>query len=365
MSSPAGKKRRKSKGSSPPARLFPSREEIPRLFAVVAIASSVVAACNYAVVVLNRQPKPFCDTDELSPFPLSDLCEPCPDNGLCSSGQLECLHGYKKQGRRCLEDGEINQTAKKLSDQLEHHVCDAYARALCDNDGKIWFQEEDIAKILNEYKSWGSTGLRDDTFIFVKQKVLGTIQSSLEKRAIIDGSKEYKCPDMLAERLKPLKCRVRQWVYRHAFHVTTVSAVFLGLIRFLWSMHQKRKLSNRAEQLYEQVCEILVDNATEAKSMNNKGDTWVVASWVRDHLLLPIERKDAVLWKKVEELVLEDSRIDQYPKLVKGESKIVWEWQVDGSLSSKMKANKAASKKKHNIFSSHQRSESKVQALNS
>lgn len=30
---------------------------------------------------------------------------------------------------------------------------------------------------------------------------------------------------------------------------------------------------------------------------------------------------------KVEELVQEDSRLDRYPKLVKGESKVVWEWQ--------------------------------------
>lgn len=29
----------------------------------------------------------------------------------------------------------------------------------------------------------------------------------------------------------------------------------------------------------------------------------------------------------MEELILEDSRIDQYPKVVKGESKVVYEWQ--------------------------------------
>lgn len=37
---------------------------------------------------------------------------------------------------------------------------------------------------------------------------------------------------------------------------------------------------------------------------------------------------------QVEELVQEDSRIDRYPKLVKGESKVVWEWQ--GTWCSKM-----------------------------
>lgn len=30
---------------------------------------------------------------------------------------------------------------------------------------------------------------------------------------------------------------------------------------------------------------------------------------------------------QVEDLVKEDSRVDQYPKLLKGESKVVWEWQ--------------------------------------
>lgn len=30
---------------------------------------------------------------------------------------------------------------------------------------------------------------------------------------------------------------------------------------------------------------------------------------------------------QVEELVQEDSRVDQYPKLLKGEQKVVWEWQ--------------------------------------
>lgn len=30
---------------------------------------------------------------------------------------------------------------------------------------------------------------------------------------------------------------------------------------------------------------------------------------------------------QVEELVQDDSRVDRYPKLVKGESKVVWEWQ--------------------------------------
>ena len=44
----------------------------------------------------------------------TDSCEPCPSNGECYDGKLECVHGYKKHGKLCLEDGDINATAKKL-----------------------------------------------------------------------------------------------------------------------------------------------------------------------------------------------------------------------------------------------------------
>ena len=36
-----------------------------------------------------------------------------------------------------------------------------------------------------------------------------------------------------------------------------------------------------------------------SKRENGECEPWVVASRLRDHLLLPKERKDLVLWKKV------------------------------------------------------------------
>nr|GMD74811.1 putative inner nuclear membrane protein [Ipomoea batatas] len=64
-----------------------------------------------------------------------------------------------------------------------------------------------------------------------------------------------------------------------------------------------------------------------ARDSNSEGEPWVIASLLRDYLLSPKERKDLLLWKKVEELVREDSRLELYPKVVKGEPKVVWEWQ--------------------------------------
>lgn len=36
-----------------------------------------------------------------------------------------------------------------------------------------------------------------------------------------------------------------------------------------------------------------------SREVNGECEPWVVASRLRDHLLLPKERKDPVLWKKV------------------------------------------------------------------
>lgn len=43
-----------------------------------------------------------------------DFCEPCPSNGLCYEGKLECAHGYRKLGDLCLEDSKVNEAAKEL-----------------------------------------------------------------------------------------------------------------------------------------------------------------------------------------------------------------------------------------------------------
>ncbi|XP_072987558.1 uncharacterized protein [Typha latifolia] len=358
MSSVAKKRAKKARSgeSSTPLRifrepspsLFPSKEELLKLVAVLAIAASVAVACNYAAVFVSRhKPKPFCDSGQDSFDALnSGFCEPCPDNGRCYERKLECFHGYKKHGRICIEDGAVNKMARRLSDLLERIICDAYTRVLCDEAGKIWFQEVDITKILDEETAKEFGGLKDDGLKLAKFKARETADSFFETRAIADGSKEYKCPELVAELHKPLSCRIRQWIYRNILLVITVSGVFSGLLWFLWGIHQRQALADRAEILYQQVCEILEDNAINVKAGIHEGEPWVVASWLRDHLLSPRERKNVTLWKKVEELLQEDSRIDQYPKLIKGESKTVMHWQVDGSLSAKIKQMGIAKKPK-------------------
>ncbi|CAN0842793.1 hypothetical protein LINGRAHAP2_LOCUS3683 [Linum grandiflorum] len=194
------------------------------------------------------------------------------------------------------------------------------------------------------------------SYAYAKNKAMEMIGGLMERKTNLEGISELKCPSYLAERYKPVDCRVREWIFEHAFVLVTACTMVVALTWFLRKIRQRFYVSNRSEELYHQVCEMLEENALESKGESGEFEPWVVASQLRDHLLLPKERKDPLLWKKVEELVEEDSRIDRYPKLVKGESKVVWEWQVEGCLSSAGKKSKerVTKQRSNEVYQNHE-----------
>ncbi|XP_021825139.1 uncharacterized protein LOC110766166 isoform X2 [Prunus avium] len=312
----------------PSQNFFPSKEEFSRLTAVLAIAASVALTLNFlSSTLINRHSKPFCDSSLDSLDFLPDSCEPCPSNGQCYQGKMECLQGFKKRGKLCIEDGDINETAKKLAERVEIRLCEALAEFLCYGTGTIWVEENDIWNDLDKHKLLEHVGSDNAIYMYTKERTMETVNRMLDTRTSSPGVKELKCPDMLAEHYKPFSCRIRQWISEHALLILPVCALLVGSAFILWKLRRRRCLSTRVDELYQQVCEVLEEKAFMSKSVNSECEPWVVASRLRDRLLLPKERKDPVLWKKVEELVQEDSHVDCYPKLVKGESKVVWEWQ--------------------------------------
>ncbi|KAJ7944638.1 Inner nuclear membrane Man1 [Quillaja saponaria] len=315
----------------PPQNFFPSKNEFLRLIVVIAVASAVAVVCNFlATSLINPRQKPYCDSNVDGPDVSSDFCEPCPNNGECYDGKLECIPGHRKHGKLCVEDGDIYETAKKISERVENQLCEAYARYLCYGTGIIWVREDELWSDLDGSELMKNVVSDNVLYDYTKQRAMDTIGSVFETKTNAHGINELKCPDLLAEHYKPFSCRSYQWISEHALVIFPFCALLVGCTVFLWKVRQEQHISARVEDLYHQVCEILEENALTSRSVN--GEPWVVASRLRDHLLLPRERKDPSLWKKVEELVKEDSRVDRYPKLVKGESKVVWEWQVEGSL---------------------------------
>ncbi|VAI25836.1 unnamed protein product [Triticum turgidum subsp. durum] len=232
---------------------------------------------------------------------------------------------------------------ERPAELLQHRICDEHARVLCGQPGMILvlpielllrnscnphhlvillshfqFQQHDISSMADDLLSKDAARLSDDGIKVVKERVLQSAHGFLETTSTYDNVQAFKCPELAAELHRPLSCQARQWISSNIIFVITFCLL---------------------------VCEILEDNAISAKAGNSECEPWVVTSWLRDHLLSTRERRNTLLWKKVEELLLEDSRIDQYPKVIKGEAKVVLEWQASGSLSGKIKKMQGAAGK--------------------
>lgn len=78
-----------------------------------------------------------------------------------------------------------------------------------------------------------------------------------------------------------------------------------------------------------QVCEILEENALTSKSANGECEPWVVSSRLRDHLLLPRERKNPLLWKKVASKLFSNSLHLIIPFYCNNNQSIIKAEQVD------------------------------------
>ncbi|OWM88300.1 hypothetical protein CDL15_Pgr003712 [Punica granatum] len=291
----------------PPSSFFPSREELLKLVAVLAIASAVAVSCNFFAGVVNPQTKPFCNSDaESAEFsPSGQLHIPFLGLSILARDMENAIR----------ENWNVSEDTDSREEWVETRLCEEYAQLLCGGAGTAWVLETNILNDLDGQLHMKDFGGDSSLFMYTKIRAMETIVKLLETRANPAGMKEYRCPDSLAEYYKPYSCRIRQWVLEHALLLVPICAL---------------------------VCDILEENAL---SKGDNGESWVVATRLRDHLLLPKERKDPLLWKKVEELVQEDSRVDRYPKLVKGEQKVVWEWQVEGSLTSSRVKKKSQSGK--------------------
>ncbi|XP_057519182.1 uncharacterized protein LOC130799909 [Amaranthus tricolor] len=319
----------------PPPDLLPSKSfEFLKLIVVIIIATLVAGFCNFLYGFFNHSLKPFCDSDGID-FDVSfpDYCEPCPSNGRCYEGQLECFQGYRKYGKLCIEDGDIYEAARKLSGWAKDRLCEDHAQYMCDGTGTIWVSEDNLKNMLDKNELFEGSTESDVKYRYTKQKAMEEIHGLLDTRTIGYGFKEFKCPGILAESYKPLTCRLQLWIARNLLLLMAVFALVVVCMLLLLRIRRRWCLLRRAEHLYHQVCDTLEDNALMSRSTGDR-EPWLIASRLRDHLLTTKERRDPLLWKMVEDLVELDSRLDRYPKIVKGESKVVWEWQVEGSLSS-------------------------------
>eukprot|EP00850_Spirogloea_muscicola_P005897 SM000027S09678 [mRNA] locus=s27:750433:753590:+ [translate_table: standard] len=208
------------------------------------------------------------------------------------------------------------------------HVCRQRGRSLCGLPAADWLSEQDLEAALVA----GGAGQEPQ---FVLRRAVAHATESLESRQTASGAVEYTCSAAAAAAFRPLHCRLGQWAAAHWWVLLGLMLVAVVALRYVWKARRHWALLRRAEEIYHQVCAELEEHAVESQATSGAGEAkppWIVGARLRDHLLRPRERKQRALWDEVERLVRDDARIDQYPRLVKGQSRTVWEWQTEGAL---------------------------------
>ncbi|KAI5082124.1 hypothetical protein GOP47_0001867 [Adiantum capillus-veneris] len=297
---------------------MPLTEQLLQFAAVVVVAAVVAFLGITFVEWRKRQSLPFCDPYQ------SESCLPCPENARCIGGDMECSSGFNRHGKFCVRDRDIEKSVKAIEEFIVQKVCGHYTLPFCKQIGPEQLTVLEATQLLENVKLVEVLSINPETFKLAGQQGLETAKNRLIRTQNVQGLLELQCPTDLLEYYKPYWCRAQEWILSHYSTLLILIPLMILPVIVLRGAYRNRKVSKRAEQLYVQVCEALEEKSRNNASGNEK---WIVASHLRDHLLTLRERQYNAVWHAVEQMVCKDSRIDQYPKLVKGESKVVWEWQ--------------------------------------
>jgi hypothetical protein len=90
------------------------KEQLGQILAILVVATLVYYSTSVTIQWLQEASKPFCDDKESLQVMVSGDCIPCPENGQCRNGRLQCLPGFRQHGRSCVPDKEVDRNAQEL-----------------------------------------------------------------------------------------------------------------------------------------------------------------------------------------------------------------------------------------------------------
>jgi len=125
----------------------------------------------------------------------------------------------------------------------------------------------------------------------------------------------------------PLKCAIKNKILEFKWHLLGL-ALFIGII--LAGINKKHEADREAKyviQIVDKVHQMLQEQAKDFQEDKRTGE-YIATLHIRDTLLKPpinTAKRDR-LWKKVEDIIKNDARIQEQTTLVHGEQSTVWQW---------------------------------------
>lgn len=311
-------------------------------------------------------------------------CTPCPDNAECYRGfELECNEGFVAEAHplsfngflplppKCVYDTRIVSVAQQILDYLR--LQNSYAECGSPESETTGFDAQVKTEFtydeLYDYgrknvhafddKVWAqamkAVGEQEDIIVrFVcaeegNEELLltqiGSIRVSESQRAtrLVEGEPEVYYEDVvvaqetyksISDAYFTLRCKcdkfVRGWLAQNQFYILGfLIAASAAIVGKEWYNQRKRE-EQLVSELAKQVQDMMMNQAREhdADQTGLQNSRFLPVPQLRDELLADTatSKRKAALWKKVADVVEQNTNVDSQTKEFRGEVTRVWEW---------------------------------------
>jgi hypothetical protein len=272
-------------------------------------------------------------------------CQPCPVQGSCVGGHLQCNPGYRRVNNRCPEDQEVSLYAEHLASRAGAILRELAGRAECGEKVPIQLtyvelrdalaprdQKDSQAATVDKANSYNRRRVRscdrfDETkFMPAFSKAIVLLHGS-DAYGVVQSTDGYRA----TQAQLPLSCAARRLVLRNWRYVCGILAAATVWIY----VSIRRRIQAAERQRIASICDtarqLLLEQSTAYRD-ELASIPFIIDTQLRDEIV-GHSRHAIQLWKVAEKLLARDTRVQKTgPVTVNGHPCYHWEWRGRASL---------------------------------
>ncbi|ETV77932.1 hypothetical protein, variant 1 [Aphanomyces astaci] len=293
-------------------------------WSAAAILVGLVSMAAVLLAGLYMDSIPFCDSNDTTNTP--GWCQPCPDNGICFSGDLQsCKQPYLKVERACLEPSTVTRDADLMTHLLPRFLVKRASNVLCNQSLLATWQHQGTAEKTSTTSQVVTSAFELRNYL-LHQAMWDNVDAAVfdvtftkAMRQLKQGHPEYYYTSdgdvVLGRDDVDLWCALQLHVQDYVQIYATLLAI--GLITWaIVTWHRRRRASkSQIKRLVHAV------HVALKQPSNDLVDGAV--SHLRHSLW---GGKNDRTWQRVVQAIHQDARIRERYIVHRGQQVLIWEW---------------------------------------
>lgn len=260
------------------------------------------------------------------------VCRPCPKNGICKDGLLECQSGYLDVGGRCAEDQAFSLYADTLASDAAELLASIAGQAACGEDIPTELSARDLKNSLRLAEE--SRPANSGTFLRRRMEYNPETFNAAVDRALTRLTEEEHFKVELSaesgmfrssEARMSLKCRLIVIMWANVRSIVMSVAVLVYALYCKLKANRARRYHDTIEKYYQDTLELLRNHKIDFENQNEP-HAFVKDVVLRAEIVGEANQPNMAIWKDVEKKVKADARVLQASRKVDGMPSYTYEW---------------------------------------